>query len=273
MPEMPEVETLARKLRRSIVGKHVAEVRLSGLSLRKPIADTFASTLKGRTITGILRRGKYLIAEMDPKAYWVIHLGMSGRVLYHKTKSKDTKHTHAIVRFADSTELEYRDPRRFGLLTAYEVLQPGLIPEIGKLGLDPLDPGFNARWLSPLLNKSHQEIKSFLLDQGKIAGLGNIYVCESLFHARIHPARRCRTLERRETALLIQAIRRVLKLAIRNNGTTFSDFMDSNGDPGDHQRFLKVFQREGAPCYRCHAPIERIRQGNRSSYYCSCCQA
>jgi len=272
MPEMPEVETLARKLRRSIVGKLVADVRLSGYPLRRPIAGSFVSTLKDRTITGILRRGKYLIVEMEPKAYWVIHLGMSGRVLYHKTKSSSTKHTHAIVRFADSTELEYRDPRRFGLLAAREGMFPEVIPEIGCLGMDPLQAGFNARWLGPLLSKSHQEIKSFLLDQRKIAGLGNIYVCESLFHARIHPARRCLTLERRETTLLIQAIKQVLKTAIRNNGTTFSDFMDSNGDPGDNQKFLRVFQREGEPCYRCRTPIGRIRQGNRSSYYCSCCQ-
>jgi formamidopyrimidine-DNA glycosylase len=272
MPEMPEVETLARKLRRTVVGKQVADVRLSGFPLRKPIARTFAPTLTGRTIAGIVRKGKYLIVEMTPKAYWVIHLGMSGRVLYHANASPDTKHTHAVVHFADSTELEYRDHRRFGLLAAYDVPRSELIPEIRALGMDPLAAGFSAKWLLPLLAKSHQEIKSFLLDQSKIAGLGNIYVCESLFHSRIHPERRCFTLDRNDDVRLVNAIRKVLRVAIRNNGTTFSDFMDSNGDPGDNQKFLKVFQREGEPCCRCSTPIERIRQGNRSSFYCSRCQ-
>jgi len=272
MPEMPEVETLARKLRQTIVGKRVVEVRLSGLPLRRPIADTFASHLQGRTITRIMRRGKYLIAEMDPKAYWVIHLGMSGRILYHAHESTATKHTHAIVRFSDSTELEYRDHRRFGLLSACEVRRPGLIPEIWPLGMDPLHSGFNDKWLAPLLRKSRQEIKSFLLDQSKVAGLGNIYVCESLFHARIHPARRCFTLNPDETALLVGAIRKVLRTAIRHKGTTFSDFMDSEGNPGDNQNYLRVFQREGEKCFRCRGQISRMRQGNRSSFYCSCCQ-
>lgn len=274
MPEMPEVETLARKLRRTVVGKRVEAVHLSGLPLRKPIADTFVSKLQGRTIRKIVRRGKYLIAEMDPKAYWVIHLGMSGRLLYHDRAQEyaDAKHTHAIVRFGDSSELEYRDPRRFGLLAAYEVGRLRMIPEIRSLGMDPLRSGFNAKWLWPMLQKSRQEIKSFLLDQRRVAGLGNIYVCESLFLARIHPARRCCTLGSEETVRLIGAIRKVLKTAIRRHGTTFSDFVDSDGKPGSNQNFLMVFQRVGENCYHCRMPIKRMRHGNRSSFYCAGCQ-
>jgi formamidopyrimidine-DNA glycosylase len=274
MPEMPEVETLVRKLRRTIVGKRVEAVCLSGLPLRKPIDGAFVSTLQRRTIRKIGRRGKYLIAEMDPKAYWVIHLGMSGRVLYHDPAQKNAaaEHTHAVVRFEDRSELEYRDPRRFGLLAAYEVGRPGMIPEVRSLGMDPLHSGFNEKWLSPMLQKSRREIKAFLLDQRSVAGLGNIYVCESLFLARLHPARRCLTLDSEETARLVGAIRKVLKKAIRRRGTTFSDFVDSDGKPGNNQDFLMVFQREGENCHRCQAPIRRMRQGNRSSFYCPCCQ-
>jgi formamidopyrimidine-DNA glycosylase len=272
MPEMPEVETLARKLRATIIGKRVVEVRLSGLPLRKPIADSFALKLQSRTIHGIVRRGKYLIVEMEPKAYWVIHLGMTGRILFHAQKSAATRHTHAVVRFSDSTELEYRDHRRFGLLAAYEVRRLGLIPEIRALGIDPLRSCFNDQWLWPLLQKSEQEIKAFLLDQRKVAGLGNIYACESLFLARIHPTRRCFTLDSSETKRLTSAIKDVLKAAIRHNGTTFSDFMDSDGKAGDNQNYLLVFQREGRDCYCCRAPIQRMRQSNRSSFYCSQCQ-
>jgi formamidopyrimidine-DNA glycosylase len=272
MPEMPEVETLARKLRKTVIGKRVAEVRLSGLPLRKPIAGNFPLKLRGRTIRKIVRRGKYLLAEMDPKSYWLIHLGMSGRILFHLQEQAVTKHTHAVIRFSDSTELEYRDHRRFGLLAAYDVQRPGLIPEIRSLGMDPLGAGFNGKWFWPLLQKSQQEIKSFLLDQRRIAGLGNIYACESLFLAQIHPARRCFTLNAREAAHLSGAIRKVLREAIRHNGTSFSDFMDSDGKPGSNQEYLMVFQREGEECYRCRTPIQRMRQGNRSSFYCSHCQ-
>jgi formamidopyrimidine-DNA glycosylase len=272
MPEMPEIETLARRLRRTIIGKCIVEVRLSGLPLRKPIADTFAAELRGRTIRKILRRGKYLVVELEPKAFWLIHLGMSGRVLYHAPARAGTKHSHAIFQFSDSTGLEYRDHRRFGLLAAYKVQRLSQVPEIRSLGKDPLSSGFNDKYLWPFLQKSRQEIKSFLLDQRKIAGLGNIYVCESLFLARISPRRRCFTLSSEQTIRLVNAIRKVLRMAIRNHGTSFSDFMDPDGRPGGNQNCLMVFQREDKGCIRCKAPIRRIRQGNRSSFYCSHCQ-
>jgi formamidopyrimidine-DNA glycosylase len=272
MPEMPEIETIARQLRRTIIGKRIAEVRLSGLPLRKPIAGTFPAMLRGRTIQKIMRRGKYLVVEMKPKAFWLIHLGMSGRILSRATANAACSHTHAIFKFSDTTELEYRDPRRFGLLAAYEVLRPGQIPELSFLGKDPLSSGLNPGWLSTLLQKSRQEIKSFLLDQHKIAGLGNIYACESLFLAQIHPARRCHTLNSEDASRLVVAIRKVLRAAIKNNGTSFSDFRDSDGNRGSNQSFLMVFQREGEKCIRCSALVRRMRQGNRSSFYCSNCQ-
>jgi formamidopyrimidine-DNA glycosylase len=272
MPEMPEIETLARQLRKTIVGKRVVGVRLSGLPLRKPIADTLAARLCGRTVRKILRRGKYLVAELEPKAFWLIHLGMSGRVLYNAPPGVRTKHTHAVFQFSDSTELEYRDHRRFGLLAAYEVRRLGQVPEIRLLGKDPLSRDFDADYLWPLLQKSQQEIKPFLLDQRKVAGLGNIYACESLFLAQIKPTRRCFTFTSEHTTRLIGAIRKVLRVAIRNRGTSFSDFMDSDGKPGENQSSLMVFQREGKECFRCGAQIKRMRQGNRSSFYCSRCQ-
>lgn len=272
MPEMPEIEILARKLREAIIGKCIAEVQLSGLPLRKPIADSLVTELRGRTIRRILRRGKYLVAELEPQAFWLVHLGMSGRVLYHSQLSSGIKHTHAIVRFSDSTELEYRDHRRFGLLAVYEVPKLSQIPEINLLGKDPLSPGFDGKWLWPLLQKSRQEAKSFLLDQRRIAGLGNIYACEALFHARIHPARRCFTLSCKEAARLVRAIQGVLRSAILRRGTSFSDFVDLDGAPGENQDYLSVFQREGKSCVRCTTLIRRMHQGNRSTYFCPHCQ-
>jgi len=269
---MPEVETIARQLRKNIMGKRITEVRLSGLPLRKPISKTFAEILRGRRICKIHRRGKYIIVELEPRAFWLIHLGMSGRIFCRESDDAGTKHTHAIFRFSDATGLEYRDHRRFGMLEAYENMPLNRIPELQLLGKDPLSPGFSPEWLYSILQKKKQEIKALLLDQHWIAGLGNIYVCESLFWARIHPMRRCFTLTREESRRLVDAIRKVLRAAIRNRGTSFSDFMGADGNRGQNQDFLAVFQRTGLSCLRCQTPIERMKQGNRSSFYCPNCQ-
>ncbi len=269
---MPEVETLARKLRGSILGKRIERVSLSGYSLRKPIAEDLPGTLQGRTIAQIFRRGKYLIVTLEPKACWLIHLGMSGRVLVHPGPEAGTKHTHVRIRFSDATELEYRDPRRFGLMAAYDGLGLEQIPEISGLGMDPLCEEFCSKWLELQLGKSRQEIKAFLLNQGAVSGLGNIYVCEALFLARIHPQRRCYSLSSMEAKRLAGGIRKVLTKSIERGGTSFSDFVDSDGMPGENQKHLKVFQREGESCRRCGEQIRRIIQGNRSSYFCPGCQ-
>lgn len=273
MPELPEVETIARKLRRAIVGKTVSGVYLSGLPLRRPVEASFAEILRGRRIVRIHRRGKYLAFELEPHAFWLTHLGMSGRVFFWPEAGADlTRHTHAMIGFSDGSALEYRDPRRFGLLAVREAQRVRGVPEIASLGKDPLSRGFNADWLAPVLRSARRDVKSLLLDQSKIAGLGNIYVCEALFHARIHPARRCDRLSRRETESLVRAIGRVLRRAIRSQGTTFSDFTASDGEPGGNQRHLRVFLREGLRCRRCPGVISRLRRGNRSSYYCPGCQ-
>jgi formamidopyrimidine-DNA glycosylase len=272
MPELPEVEIIARGLRKTIVGKRVAGIALSGLPLRKPVGEAFAKKLQGRIIRKIHRRGKYLIAEMEPHAFWLVHLGMSGRLHYLRTVNQPSKHMHATVSFSDATRLEYCDPRRFGMLAIYEVGKLSQIPEIGALGLEPLSSKLNPESLAQMLKKCRREVKAFLLDQKNIAGLGNIYVSEALHCAGVHPARRCFTLNRDEAGRLVHAVRRTLSEAIRNRGTSFSDFRDSDGKPGGHQKFLHIFQREGEKCSRCGSVIMRLRQSNRSTFYCPHCQ-
>jgi formamidopyrimidine-DNA glycosylase len=272
MPEMPEVETIARKLRSSIIGKRIVEVQLSGFSLRRPVTEGFADQLCGRTIRKVHRRGKYLVLEVEPRAYCVIHLGMSGRIFHHSREPERTRHTHATIHFSDLSELEYRDHRRFGLLAFYQVPRLGQIPELKALGMDPLGAGLEAGKLWEKLCSCRQEIKAFLLDQRKIAGIGNIYASEALFHAGISPTRRCHTITRGEASRLVAAIRKVLRAGVRHGGTTFSDFMAADGARGAHQNYLAVFQRENEKCRRCRAAIKRIRQGNRSTYYCADCQ-
>lgn len=254
------------------MGKCISDVWLSGLPLRRPVEHDFAAILAGRTVRRIHRRGKYIAVELDPRAFWLIHLGMSGRIFYFASRLEAPKHTHAVIGFSDSTQVHYRDHRRFGLLAAYEVPRLARIPQIAALGKDPLGKSLTARWVKTLLGKSTQEIKSFLLDQRKIAGLGNIYVCEALYRAHIHPRRRCNTLSMPETEALVRAIRRIIRSAVKNRGTSFSDFMDSDGEAGDNQHFLRVFQLDGKRCRRCRTPIERLVQANRSSFYCPRCQ-
>jgi len=272
MPELPEVETIARKLGNTIAGKRIVGVRLSGKALRRPVPADFARRLQGRTVRAVHRRGKYLIVEMTPPAYWLIHLGMSGRLRYTGAPLRRSRHTHAVIRFAGGDELHYCDPRRFGLLDVYELEKLEALPEIRRLGRDPLHSKIGVAGFWAELRRSRTEIKAFLLDQRRIAGVGNIYASEALFLARLHPARRCHTLKRGEAAALIRAVRRVLRAAIDHRGTSFSDFTDSDGELGEHQDFLRVFQREGEPCRCGRAVIRRLRQANRSTYYCPRCQ-
>jgi formamidopyrimidine-DNA glycosylase len=272
MPEMPEVETIARNLRRTVVGKQIAGVLLSSLPLRKPVDRKLAGRLQGRTIRRVHRRGKYLILELTPQAFCVIHLGMSGRIILSPRSSAPPKHTHATIFFSDETKLQFRDPRRFGWLAVHEVPKLDRIPELMALGLEPLDESFTSRWLFDCLQRSQREVKALLLDQTQIAGLGNIYVCESLFRAFIHPGRRCSKITEQEAGKLNRAIRGVLSAAVRHRGTSFSDFQDANGRLGENQKYLGVYQREGKKCRRCGSEIRRLTQGNRSSFFCPHCQ-
>ncbi len=272
MPELPEVETIVRRLRLEIIGKRIAEVSLSGKSLRRPMPGDIAARLRGKTIRSVRRRGKYMILEMEPHAFWLIHLGMSGRLFSSAGPLAGGKHTHATIRFDDGWELQYRDPRRFGLMDVAEGRELSSFSEIRNLGKDPLGPEFDRHWLSAELAQTRRDLKSFLLDQRKIAGLGNIYVCEALFGARLHPARRCNTVTTREAAALTRSVRAVLAAAIVKRGTSFSDYVDTDGSPGGYQEFLRVFYREGERCRRCRSSIRRMRQGNRSSYFCPACQ-
>ncbi len=272
MPEMPEVETIARRLRRSILGKRIARVRLSGLPLRVPVDAGFAARLRGRIVRRIHRRGKYIVIELEPSGFCLVHLGMSGRVFYRPEGLPGEKHTQAILRFSDGSELEYRDHRRFGLLALHEAGALEEIPEIRALGLEPLGDGFTEAALKELLRASRREIKDFLLDQRRIAGLGNIYACEALFRARIHPERRACSLTAREAGRLAEAVRAVLKDGIRHGGTSIADFRNLDGKRGRHQEFLSVYQREGERCGRCGAVIRRLTQANRSTFFCPRCQ-
>lgn len=267
MPELPEVETVARQLAEIVVGR-----RARRLAIFDPkLAGSARDDLGARLIAGVFRRGKQVLFEFagagEPtgKPEWLaVHLRMTGRLVF-------AEHNVARPHLRAALELERGvvqliDPRRFGTLT-WTPTPAAAAPA----GLDPTSPGFTPATLAGLLAGSRQPIKPWLLRQDRVVGLGNIYASEILHRARVSPLRRAQTLTRAEIARLHRATRRTLDLAIKWNGTTFSDFQDAHGATGGFLRFLLVYDREGRPCRRCGGPVRRIVQQQRSTYYCPTC--
>jgi formamidopyrimidine-DNA glycosylase len=273
MPELPEVETVRRHLERRVLGRPVAIVELSGHALRRPLPRGFAASFQGGRFTAVRRIGKFLFLDWETAAgeatrSLLAHLGMSGYFLHHEAMPPERPaHTHVAWSFADGSALLFVDPRRFGLL---EWVAREARP--ANVGLDPTETPLEPEWLHAQLKRSRAPIKSFLLDQRRLAGVGNIYACEALFRARISPRRRSRALTREESVRLASAIDASLREAVEHRGTTFSDFRDLDDRPGEYGVALLVYARENEPCRRCGAKIRRITQSGRSTFYCPGCQ-
>ncbi|MGH9796229.1 MAG: bifunctional DNA-formamidopyrimidine glycosylase/DNA-(apurinic or apyrimidinic site) lyase [Candidatus Acidiferrales bacterium] len=272
MPELPEVETLVRGLRRSVIGRRILAVRLGKIDfIDNP--GVLARDLPGHRITAIDRYGKYFLMRLDAPngrsaLALLVHLGMTGHLAPHPAHEPLPKHTHVVMPLDDGRELRYTDPRRFGRMAL--LTGPALDSAFTSLGLEPLDitlPDFCAR-MAP----RRARIKALLLDQRFLRGVGNIYADESLWRARIHPMRHACSLTRRQAVALRRAIQRVLAAAIRSGGSSISNYRDANGRPGAYQLRLRAYDREGKPCYRCGARIRRVIVAGRSSYFCPMCQ-
>jgi formamidopyrimidine-DNA glycosylase len=273
MPELPEVETVRRHLASRVPGKTVRSVWTSGLALRKPLARGFRGSFAGGRFTGVRRIGKFLFldwesAEGRSDRSLLAHLGMTGQFLDSRQAFRERpRHTHVVWTFADGSELLFADPRRFGLL---EWVARDVRP--ANVGADPTEFALSGEWLAAELAKSKAPVKAFLLDQRKLAGVGNIYACEALFKAGISPKRRARTLSREEAQRLAEAVDSTLQEAIGNRGTTISNYRDLDDRPGEYGERLLVYGREGGACVRCGNPIRRIVQSGRSSFFCATCQ-
>jgi formamidopyrimidine-DNA glycosylase len=271
MPELPEVETVVRTLRPQVVGKTVRSLWTSGLPLRmarKVDHAVLRETCVGATISAVRRRGKYILVDFASGKGVLVHLGMTGRLTVALAGEERRKHTHVVWALPGQRELRFVDPRRFGCVQAASNLDE--LPEILALGLDPLDE-LDAEKLGDLLAASRAPLKAFLLDQHRLAGLGNIYVCEALFRARLHPrVQACRA--PRQAVALMQAIRETLEIGIANCGTSFRDFVDATGTPGKNIAALHVYGREGEACTACGHPVRRLVDAGRSTFYCGHCQ-
>ncbi len=273
MPELPEVETIARGLARSVSGDVIESIWLGNKPepLKSP-AREIAAALEHSRIAAVRRMGKHIVFDLEQhsvrptpaslQAQWIVHLGMTGRLQVCEPQAEVLKHTHAILKLASGRELRFVDPRRFGRLSVAQNFDAG--------GIEPLEADL-AQFLR-LFRGRQTPIKSALLNQKLLRGVGNIYADQSLFRAGIRPRRRASTITRHQLATLLAAVKEVLREAIALGGSSISDYVDADGEEGFFQLQHRVYGREGEACLVCKKPIKRIVIAGRSSHYCAKCQ-
>jgi formamidopyrimidine-DNA glycosylase len=280
MPELPEVETVARDLRPRILGATITGARVSwARTLRTPSPELFAEAIAGRRIESVGRRGKQLVVELSGGGALTIHLKMTGQLFVVPAETPMDPYVRLVLELADGREIRFRDIRKFGKIGLYgrDPVSGELVTEVGggavfaAVGPEPLDPEFSLRDFRRRLRRRSGRLKPLLLDQSFLAGIGNIYADEALWRARLHPLRTAGTLRPSDERHLYEAIRSILAEAIERRGSSIDDYTAPDGD-GSMQERLQVYQRTGEPCPRCGRPIKRIVIGARSTHFCSWCQ-
>ena len=272
MPELPEIETIRRGLGPLLVGRRVLGVEVRERRLREPIASRSLARLRGAAVTGIRRRSKYLLLDTDSGLTLLIHLGMTGQLWVADRDKPRRRHEHVVIALDDGRELRFADTRRFGLMHVVRSDRLELHPRLRGLGPEPLDGEVLGETLCRSTRGLKKPVKNFLLDTRSIAGVGNIYACEALHRARLSPRRPVGRIARPGWDRLVACLREVLNEAISAGGTTVRDFLNAEGDAGYFAVSLRVYDRKGKPCGRCAAPIRRILQAGRSTFYCARCQ-
>ncbi|MBJ7610348.1 MAG: bifunctional DNA-formamidopyrimidine glycosylase/DNA-(apurinic or apyrimidinic site) lyase [Candidatus Dormibacteraeota bacterium] len=273
MPELPEVETVARDLRGAVVGRQVMSLQLGHPKvLRFPVPEVFAAVLPGQRVEAVNRRGKFIFCALDSGEDLVFHLGMTGHLLVCASQTPPAPHTHLRALLDDGRELRYDDARRFGriLLGPRSTLEDSRV--LPALGVEPLSEDFTPGSLDTWLRSTTRSLKAALLDQRGVAGLGNIYVDEACHLAGVRPTRRCNTLTRAQRAALHAAIPAVLRTAIGNRGSSIDDYRDLWNAKGSNQERLQVYGRGGRPCMRCGVLLRQTTSAGRTTVYCPACQ-
>ena len=286
MPELPEVETVRRGLAPAMEGARFTKVEVRNRGLRWPIAKDFEKRITGKTLEGLGRRAKYLLADLSSGDVLIMHLGMSGSfrvddakiAKYHHEKSKSAKHDHVVFHMSNGATVTFNDPRRFGSMKLVTRAKIDNEPLLRSIGPEPLGNEFDASMLAWSCAGKKTSLKAALLDQRVVAGLGNIYVCEALFRARLSPKRQAASIADRNgkpnvrAIALVEAIKAVLHDAIKAGGSSLRDHRRADGSLGDFQHNFLVYDREGAPCPGCKGKVKRIVQNGRSTFYCPSCQ-
>jgi len=276
MPELPEVETVRRGLALKISGRRIVRAELRRPDLRRPFPPALAERLEGARIGTLARRGKYLLVELDSDGLLLLHLGMSGRITAAEqgrapNSGRDVRHDHVVLTLDNGTVVTFNDPRRFGLLDYLTRAEAAVHPMLAGLGPEPLGDGFDGRYLAAALAGKATPIKSALLDQRVVAGLGNIYVCEALYRAGLSPRRLAATVAGARADRLAAAIQAVLGEAIEAGGSSLRDYVQADGALGYFQHRWAVYGREGLPCPACSCAegVRRIVQAGRSTFFCA----
>jgi formamidopyrimidine-DNA glycosylase len=270
MPELPEVETVRRGLALRISGRRIVRAELRRPDLRRPFPPALAERLDGALIGALGRRGKYILIELDADGLLLLHLGMSGRITAGSAALPTVPHDHVVLTLDDGTVICFNDPRRFGLIDYVRRGDAAQHPLLAGLGPEPLEPSFNSAYLVATLAGKLTPIKTGLLDQRVVAGLGNIYVCEALFRARLSPRRLAASIGRVRAERLAAAIKSVLTEAIAAGGSSLRDYVQADGALGYFQHHWAVYGREGNPCPGCDCggAVRRIVQSGRSTFFC-----
>lgn len=283
MPELPEVETVRRGLEPVMTGHRIARADIRRPDLRFPFPAQMAERLTGKRVDQLRRRSKYILADLSSGETLLVHLGMSGRMLisgamigsFHHEHPAPEKHDHVVLDLDDGARVTFNDARRFGAMDLMGTAEAETHPLLASLGPEPFGNGFSEDYLAGRLHGRATPIKAALLDQRLVAGLGNIYVCEVLHRARLHPARSAGSLQSDEVARLVPLIREVLAEAIEAGGSSLRDYRQAGGELGYFQHRFRVYDREGQVCATpgCGATVGRIVQSGRSSFFCPRCQS
>ena len=274
MPEMPEIETIRRSLEPHIVGRRIENVEiLLPRQIKWPEPMAFAARILQTDVVCLDRIGKYLILQLSNDVSLVFHLRMTGQLVYVAAGAEAAgQHKRLIIYLDDGARLVFSDTRTFGTMYAMHQDELWRIRGIAEMGPEPLSDAFTEEYLLQAVSGRKTRIKSFLLDQSKVGGLGNIYVDEALFLAGVHPMRLAGTLTAGEVQRLHDAVNKVIADGIADGGTTFRDYRDGNGDRGSHQEHLFVYGRDGQPCRNCGTMLEKIKVGGRGTRFCPLCQ-
>ena len=270
MPELPEVETIRRGLDRELKGRRIDGVDWRPAKLRGGKSPVPLERLEGERVEALRRHGKFLLWDLSGGGTFLAHLGMTGKFLFAEPGEPRRPHTHLVLSLDDERELRFSDPRRFGLLKLYA--KGADIPDMAHYGIDALDPRFTPAALAQELASSSAPLKAFLLDQTRLAGVGNIYACEALWRAGLSPRRKARTVPRAKVGPLHAGILGALRDSLAAGGASFNDYVDAIGTEGSFMLEVAVFQREGLPCPRCGGAVRRITQAGRSTFFCPACQ-
>lgn len=270
MPELPEVETIVRDLARLLPGSTIKGIEVFKADLIEgDTPEGFAKRIKGKKIRGVTRRAKNIVMDLGGDRL-LVNLGMTGRLLVARTKDEEPTHLGVRLTLDKGRELRYHDVRRFGRL--WTMTDDAWRAWEGELGVEPLSDDFTVEWLQAAAPRSRVAVKTWLMDQARVVGVGNIYASEALFRAKVDPRRPANTLTPDELAAVRDGVRQVLSEAIDFRGTTFLDYRDASGEEGAFASRLKVYDREGKTCGVCGGTIERVVQGGRSTFFCPSCQ-